>query len=125
MEDYNFTACNEATLKILHRSDRDMLLGLRPSQISPEIQPDEQRSSEKEKVLYSLAAKDGHARFEWVHRTFDGKDFWVDVSLTMIPVRERLITHVAWRDITDKKQAEEELRKTEAKYQSIFENEVN
>ena len=43
----------------------------------------------------------------------------------MIPVRERLITHVAYRDITDKKQAEEELRKTEAKYQSIFENEVN
>jgi PAS domain S-box-containing protein len=125
VEDDKFTACNEAALKILHRSDRNMLLGLRPSQISPEVQPDGQRSSDKEKVFFSLAAKDGHAHFEWVHRTFDGKDFWVNVSLTMIPVRGRLVTHVAWGDITDKKQAEENLKRTEAKYRSIFENAVN
>jgi PAS domain S-box-containing protein len=125
VEDYKFTACNQAALKILHRSDRDMLLGLRPSQISPEVQPDGQRSSDKEKVFFSLAAKDGHVHFEWVHRTFDGKDFWVNVSLTMIPVRGRLVTHVAWTDITDKKQSEEHLKRTEAKYRSIFENAVN
>ena len=122
MEDYKFIACNDAALKTLHCSDRDMLLGLRPSQISPEIQPNGQISSEKEEALFSLAAKDGHARFEWVHRTFDGNDFWVDVSLTMIPVRGKPITHVVWHDITDKKQAEADLRRTEAKYRSIFEN---
>jgi PAS domain S-box-containing protein len=124
VEAYKFTACNEATLNILHRSDRDMLLGLRSSQISPEIQPDGQRSSEKEKAMFSLAEKKGHARFEWVYRAFDGKDFWVDVSLTMIPVRGKLITYMVWYDITDKKRVEEDLKKTEAKYRSIFDNAV-
>ncbi len=125
MEDNKFTACNDAAISILNCPDKEKLLGFAPSNISPEIQPDGQKSVEKEKLLYSLVSKKGHARFEWMHKTFDERNIWVDVFLTMIPVRGKLMTHVVWHDITDKKRAEENLRRTEAQYRSIFENAVN
>jgi Amt family ammonium transporter len=119
-----FIDANEAAVKILGLDSKDQLMGLHPSQISPEFQPDGRRSSEKEKWLLSLTAREGGSHFEWVHRTLKGADLWVEVSLTTIPVLGRALTHVVWRDVTKKKEAENSLRKSEEKYRGIFENAV-
>jgi two-component system, cell cycle sensor histidine kinase and response regulator CckA len=103
--------CNEAALKILHCVDKAQIIGLRPSQLSPERQPDGQLSSEKEKILHSILQKEGRNYFEWVNRTVDGMDFWVESSLTLIPVDGRLLNYAVWHDITDRKKSEAELRK--------------
>jgi PAS domain S-box-containing protein len=103
--------CNEAALKILHCTDKSQIIGLRPSQLSPERQPDGQLSSEKEKILHSILQMEGRNYFEWVNRTIDGSDFWVESSLTLIPVDGRLLNYAVWHDITDRKKSEEELRK--------------
>lgn len=103
--------CNEAALKILHCTDKSQIIGLRPSQLSPERQPDGQLSSEKEKILHSILQKEGRNYFEWVNRTIDGINFWVESSLTLIPVDGRLLNYAVWHDITDRKKSEEELRK--------------
>ena len=48
-------------------------------------------------------------------------DFPVEVLLTAIPLYSRKVLHVVWRDITERKRAEEELEK-EAQYRGIFES---
>jgi len=112
--------CNEAALKILHCTDKSQVIGLRPSQLSPERQPDGQLSSEKEKVLHAILQKEGRNYFEWVNRTIDGIDFWVESSLTLIPVDGRFLNYAVWHDITDRKKSEEELRQ----YRLQLENKV-
>jgi len=107
MEDGRFIDCNKAALEILHCPHKDQIVGLRPSQISPGKQPDGWLSEEKEKKAIYFADKKRKDQFEWVHQTFDGIDFWVQVSLTMVTVNGKLITHIHWRDLTGCKQAEE------------------
>lgn len=119
-----FIDCNNAALDMLHCSQRSDILGLRPSQISPDTQPDGQPSRDKEEIFTSLAQAGESSRFEWVHRTFDGEDFWVDVSLTAIPIKGKVITHVAWHDITGRKRAEKALSEVGERYRAIFDNAV-
>lgn len=119
-----FIDCNSSALEMLCCSQKSRILGLRPSQISPETQPDGQLSRDKEEVFTSLARAGEGSRFEWVHRTFDGDDFWVDVSLTAIPVKGKVITHVAWHDITARKEAEKALSEAGERYRAIFDNAV-
>ncbi len=117
VDDCTITDCNDAALKTLDCPDKEMVLGLRPSQISPEIQPDGQRSAEKEEILLRRPANARPACFEWVFQTFTGKRFWSDVSLTTIPVRGRPTIYMVCHDITDKKLAEETLQ---AERESLF-----
>lgn len=109
MDNGRFIDCNKATLEILHCHSKDQIIGLRPFQISPERQPDGQLSEEKEKTAAYYTGKEMDGRFEWVHRTFDNTDLWVQVSLSTIPVSGKLISYVHWHDITLRKQAEERL----------------
>jgi PAS domain S-box-containing protein len=103
--------CNESALQILNCADKSQIVGLKPSQLSPERQPDGQLSSEKEKILHDILQKEGRNRFEWVNRTIDGRNFWVESSLTLIPFDGKLLNYAIWHDITDRKRSEEELEK--------------
>ncbi len=120
LENGKFIDCNKAALEILHCQNKDQILGLRPFQISPEKQPDGRLSKEKEKKAVYFTDKENKDQFEWVHRTFDGKDFRVQVSLTIIPVDGKLITHVHWRDVTKQKQMEASIQESEERYRSLF-----
>ncbi|MBI4633379.1 MAG: PAS domain S-box protein [Deltaproteobacteria bacterium] len=104
-----FIDCNEATLMMLGCPAKELLLNRKISDISPEKQPDGALSFEKELVLLARALKEGHARVEWQHQTFDGRNLFVDVMLTAVPMKGRWIIYTAWRNITDKKIIEQEL----------------
>ncbi|MHB8111352.1 MAG: PAS domain-containing protein, partial [Syntrophorhabdaceae bacterium] len=106
-----FIDCNEAAVKFLRYSSREDLIGLKPTDISPERQPDGRLSSEKAREVIKQAFRDGTNSFEWVHRTAGGEDFWVDISLTVIPIQGKQILFTVWRDITKRKKAERALLK--------------
>jgi len=117
-----FVDCNQAAVEMMRCASKEQLLAFRPYDISPERQPDGRLSSEKARDLIAAAFREGSLRFEWVHRAVDGTDFPVEVLLTAIPLRGEKVLHVAWRDISERKQADEELREREAQYRGIFES---
>ena len=117
-----FVDCNQAAVEMMRCSSKEQLLALDLYDISPERQPDGRFSSEKARDLTAAAFREGSLRFEWVHRAVDGTDFPVEVLLTAISLRGKEVLHVAWRDITERKRAEEELREREAQYRGIFES---
>ena len=116
-----FVDGNEAALRLMGYSRKDQLIGLRPCDLSPERQPDGRLSLEKSQELIDDALREGVTRFEWMHSTFNGEGAWIDVSLTTIPVHGRRIIYTAWRDISERKRAEEVLRESEERYRVAIE----
>jgi two-component system cell cycle sensor histidine kinase/response regulator CckA len=105
-----FVDCNDATVKMLRYTTREELLQTHPSELSPEFQPDGQVSFEKANEMMALAFARGSHRFEWNHQRADGEIFPVEVLLTSVPLNGRDVLHVAWREISERKNLEEELR---------------
>jgi len=117
LKDGVFVECNNATLKQLGNIPKDRFVGKSPAAISPEFQPDGQRSIDSAAVKIADAFRNGYNRFEWQHTKLDGSPFYVDISLTPIVIRGETMLHVTWRDITIHKQAEIEKDKLQMQLQ--------
>ena len=102
-----FTDCNQAVLEML-RCTAAEFKQMHPWELSPAVQPDGRGSQEKALEMMALAHATGSHRFEWMHRRATGEDFPVEVTLIPIPLGGKEVLFTAWRDITDRKQAEED-----------------
>jgi PAS domain S-box-containing protein len=111
--DNTFIDCNEATARMLGYSTCHEFLQTHPSKLSPPQQPDGRSSFEKAEEMMRLARTGGFHRFEWMHRRANGEDFPVEVSLTPIIHGGKILIYCVWRDITKRKQAEDEHKKLE------------
>ncbi len=108
IDEDRFVDCNDAAVAMMRFDSRSQLLRVRPVDLSPEVQPDGRSSEEKAAEILARAFREGSQRFEWRHRRADGTLFPVEVLLTAVPVAGKQILHCVWRDITDRKQAEQE-----------------
>lgn len=117
--------CNEAALQAFHCPTKGKLIGLAVWDCSPERQPDGRLSLVKGQELINAASNKGSNRFEWVHNAIDGKEFFVDVSLTAIPRRkDGQVIYTVFQDISKQKRVEEALGKVERKYRDMLQNAV-
>ncbi len=105
-DDSGIVDCNNAAVTLLKCDCREQLLATHPARFSPELQPDGQRSEVKCIEMDGFAYSKGHHRFEWTHRTMDGTDFPVEVSLTAVTVGEKPTLLVVWHDLTEQKKHE-------------------
>lgn len=108
IDDNRFVDCNKAVVTMLRYGNKAELLKTHPSELSPEFQPDGRPSYEKADEMLATAFEKGSHRFEWDHKRADGEVFPVEVLLTAIPVGGKKILHCVWRDITKRKQVEQE-----------------
>lgn len=104
-----FVDCNTACEKML-RCGRGQIVGQRPAQLSPEYQPDGRTSDEAAAERINAAFNLGSTSFEWLHRRPDGSDFFVEVALAAVQLEGKTVLFTAWRDISDRKQAQQELQ---------------
>jgi len=109
-----FIKSNEATARQTMAPSIEALGQATPAEISPESQPDGRLSSEKAAEMTQLALARGSHRFEWMSRRYDGSELPVEIVLTSIPFGDRPLLLAVSRDISDRKQAELEIRKLNA-----------
>jgi PAS domain S-box-containing protein len=102
--------CNQAAVNLIGAANRQQLLQTRPEDISPPVQPDGSRSADKAVEIISIVERQKSHRFEWVIRRLDGREVPVEVSSTAIPMGEKSIHVIISRDISERKNAEHELR---------------
>ena len=101
--------CNEETSKILEYESKSEIIGKNPIEFSPEFQPDGTKSVDSVMGKIAECMKNGFSSFEWTHITKNGREFWVEITLTSLELMGKEIIHASWKDINDKKRAEEEL----------------
>ncbi|MCX6936735.1 MAG: PAS domain S-box protein [Verrucomicrobia bacterium] len=114
IKDYGkISACNKATEAML-RGSRAQILGMAIADVSPRRQPDGKLSSEAAANRIHDTITRGRNNFEWMHKRLDGEEFWAHVTISIITIRGRLVLLASWRDITDRKQAEQEITRLNA-----------
>ena len=116
--------CNQAVLNTLGIKHKNLLYGLLPSDISPELQPDGQKSSIKEKKMMRFALMHGSHNFDWVYTGRNGEDVWVDVTMTSITMDQQDIIYVSCRDISRRKKEEKILLEERQKLHRLAHNDA-
>lgn len=114
------TDCNLAT-EVMLGGSRSQIIGLSPDQLSPEYQADGKLSTLAAKEKIAQAENIDFFTFKWVHRRFNGEDFWVEVTLRNSLEENQSVLLLAWRDITQRKRNEELLKKERYRLANIIE----
>ena len=120
-----FIDCNPAAARMLGFQSRSEMLGhvsqdgsrsgptRHPADFSPARQPDGRLSYEKATENLAIAFERGTHTFEWTHVDAEGMHFEVEVQLTVVERGEKPLIHVVWRDISERKRLEAELRRSQ------------
>src|SRR3990172_9730678 len=87
ISDNRFVECNDAAVRTLGYANRDELLNVHPSKLSPATQPDGGDSYVKAERMMAIAKDQGRHRFEWMHTKADGTDFLAEVTLSALELR--------------------------------------
>jgi len=109
LENDIFVQCNQKMLDIFGYVSTENFVKAEPYKLFPKKQPDGTYSLIKLKKMRALARKHGSHQFEWVHLKENGKTFWVDILLTFLDINGKNILYMVYRDITVKKEMEQQL----------------
>ena len=121
VEARQFTECN-ANAEVLFGLPREQLFQHDPAAVSPARQPDGRLSSEAAFEQIQRAVEGASPRFEWTHCNAEGEPIPCEVRLVRLPSADRVLVRGSITDITERKQAEENLRASEAKLRAILDN---
>lgn len=103
-----FTSCNPCAAEMLGMPSQ-RIVGRTPEQLSPEYQHDGRRSEEHVRENLARALSGEPLTFEWVHSRADGSEVIMEISLGASGPQHRATLLCFWRDITERKRAEDEL----------------
>jgi|GEM_PF-1340571 len=110
--DVNEAACTR------YGYSRDAFLSLTPADITRSVDIETHRSEDHRSTLM----EQGRLVFETTHVTRNGTPIPVEINSAVMVLEGRPMILAVARDITDRKRAEEALKKSEAQYRYLFDN---
>ena len=120
LDDRSFLDCNTETLRLFGFNAVEEFTKNHPADLSPTLQPDGSSSLESANNHIKKALWSGKENFFWVHKRADGTTFPADVLLSRITLKNRVILQATVRDITEQKEAEEQLKEAEEKHRTLL-----
>jgi PAS domain S-box-containing protein len=109
-ENANFTEVNPAAAALFGIPKEDFV-GRHPAEFAAEFQPNGERSEVVARREIERCLAEGAARFEWTHLHADGHEVALDVVLSRIPNGDKNLMQAVVTDISERKRAEEELKR--------------
>ena len=120
LSDGVFVSCNQSAARILQYETHD-IIGHRPEDFSPPTQPDGIASDEKAHRLMQEGAVSEDRVFEWIHVRRNGEEAVIEVSLNRVDIGDQPLLLCFWRDITQRKQAEQEVADSRERLRALAE----
>ena len=117
--DWKFTYGNPAALEMFRANNLETLMAFDPWKLSPERQPDGKASADRAREMIETAVREGSHLFEWTHRRINGEEFQADVLLARMERDGKITLQATVRDITRRKQMEEDLRQKTARLEAL------
>lgn len=102
--------CNQASVDFFGATSKEYLIGRSPYGMVNHYQPDGQLSEVKGREMVELCKDEGKAKFEWWHKRDDESVVFVEVMLSKIILKGKILVHALCRDITDRKEMENQLQ---------------
>ncbi|MDT8991526.1 PAS domain S-box protein [Curvibacter sp. APW13] len=118
LTDQGFFDCNQRTLDMFGVASREEFVTFHPSDLSPDHQPDGRTSKDAANERIGQAMATGECRFEWMHRRADGKPFPAEVLLSAFEYGGKKVLQATVRDITRRRQTEQELQSLNSNLES-------
>jgi len=112
-ENFNNIDCNEEAVKLFELSSKKEYLD-RFFELSPEYQPDGQRSLDKSRMYINMAFQQGDVRFEWMHQKLSGEPIPAEITLVRVKRGDVYIVAGYTRDLREYKKMMAEIRQVEA-----------
>ena len=110
LEGARFVDANSTAVRMFGLQSERSAAGLTPWQLSPEYQPDGQRSEELARTRIATALRDGGTTFEWLHKRADtGETFPAEVDLSSLSTGKTVLALAVVHDVTVRKRAEHDL----------------
>ena len=101
--------CNEACFKLFNFSDLSQITPFHFQLVSPEKQTDGRESSEKAAENINLAQENGRHSFEWLHKSFSGREFHSLVVIRCLQYAGKECIRISIHDISQMKESQEEM----------------
>ena len=108
-------AANNAALRLLDLTEASQLQGHHLGEFWPETQPDGTRTLAAFSHSLAQAQSRGWSRLELLRQRASGEQVWDELSCNPVLIGGQPLLHVAWRNITDRKHNEQQLRDSEAR----------
>ena len=112
-----FVDLNAAALRLLGHPDKRQVLGRSLLEFWPQAQPNGRPTADLLAQCLHAAQDQGWCRLELLRPGPNGEDCWDELSCNPVLIAGRPLLHAAWRDITARKQGEQQLRESESRLQ--------